>query len=209
MNRSRFVLGILLLTPLFVPGFVLAQERETEPPPRMIGSIPPVGVSLPDFQWETLTGESFSPEHLRDHRTVMVLWSPTCSGSKRVVRELPELLDIVNNAGAQLLIVNTDSSRVEARQALSDAIPDSQVVFAREISRVLTNPAAYEGEEGPILKAVMVPAVVLIDPQGIVRSSSLWDGPLGVSAKLERLSGGGVIDTSNREQTSNSASHFR
>ena len=120
----------------------------------------------------------------------MLLWSPTCHGAQRVVDELPELLEVVSGAGARLVIVNTDSSRVEAREALPDAVPEAQIVFATQVSKVLTNPMAYEDVEGPVLKAVVVPAFVVIDPEGIVRSSKMWDGVARVLTELERMGGG-------------------
>jgi hypothetical protein len=80
---------------------------------------------------------------------------------------------------------------VDIREALSDAVPEAQIVLANRVSDVLTNPAAYDDVEGPVLKAVVIPAFLVIDENGIVRSSELWNSTEAVTAEVEKLRAGG------------------
>jgi len=189
LKRTWFALGIALLSLQGLPGSAQAQERDPAPEPQIVGSIPALGVPLPSFQWQTLAGERFSSEDLPGQRTVMVLWSPDCPHSRAIVGELPGLLSMVSGAGARFILVDIDSSRVEAREALAGAVPEGQVVFATRTAEVLTHPQADQGIEGPVIKAVMVPSFLVIDESGIVQVSKLWSD---VESFAEEVGGPGT-----------------
>ncbi len=189
LKGTWLALGIALLAIQGLPGSAQAQETDPAPEPQVVGSIPALGVPLPPFRWETLAGERFSSEDLPGQRTVMVLWSPDCPHSRAIVGELPGLLSMVSDAGARFVLVDVDSSRVEAREALAGAVPEERVVFATRTAEVLTHPQADQGIEGPVIKAVMVPSFLVIDESGIVQVSKLWSD---VESFAEEVGGPGI-----------------
>ena len=64
-----------------------------------------VGTPFPDFEAHDEQGKSFTAHDLRDHRSLVVSWSPTCTWCDLVAGDLAELVPSLHDAGVDVVLL--------------------------------------------------------------------------------------------------------
>jgi cytochrome oxidase Cu insertion factor (SCO1/SenC/PrrC family) len=186
MNRIARPWIVMAAAIALLPGVLGAQssdERTTRP---LIATLPAEGRALPSFEATLLDGSSFTTESLQGRPAILILWSADCPHSRAIKPLLVELQEKALAEGSHFLVANITEDPDRSRAALEGVPPRHVIQVAGVIDRFY-NMEAYEDLGEDVQKAVLIPAVIVLDEMGIVRHSEPWDGVDAAIALLRQL----------------------
>lgn len=121
------------------------------------------GSEAPNFQAETLTGETVTRSHYQGKTASFIFFSPHCSACVDKISELNALAIQAKQAGVELLLVNTDGDRTETMAF----VEQHQVKLPVLIAPYESNSFASD------YKINATPAFSTLNPEGYVEASGV------------------------------------
>jgi peroxiredoxin len=121
------------------------------------------GTEAPDFQAETLTGETITRSHYQGKTASFIFFSPHCSACVDKISELNALAIQAKQAGVELVLVNTDGDRAET----AAFVEKHQVALPVLIAPYDSNPFASQ------YKVNATPSFSTVNPEGYVEASGV------------------------------------
>ena len=129
------------------------------------------GTPAPDFQAETLDGETVTLANYARQAVSFVFFSPTCGPCLEKLPTLNDLAPKAEKAGVQMVLVNTDGDKEEAEALVQK--------HGLKLPMIL---APFDGNSfAEDYKAMMTPFFCLLNPEGEVEAAG------GFGSKWEKL----------------------
>jgi len=177
----RIILPIMVFAGLLLAGC----SNESPPPPasQPPGSAPDetaapeTGNLAPDFQLQTLDGQTFSLSGVRGKPVLLNFWTTWCGPCRFEMPFLQEIYDEYSDKGLALITVDIGESKSDVenflqREGLSlPALLDSQAEVAR------------------LYRVAAIPTTFFIDKDGIIRGRQIgaFTGKAGIENGLKKI----------------------
>lgn len=115
------------------------------------------GVQAPDFVLKSLSGANLRLSEYRGEVVMLSFWASWCGECRAQLRGLATLYARYHDAGADLLTVNLDRTRREAKETAGSLHIAYPVLLDTE------------GKVGALYRVDSMPVLILIDRDGVVR----------------------------------------
>jgi hypothetical protein len=158
-----------------VPGVLFGQSTEQAPPLQRIATLPVEDQVLPPFSAVLLDGKAYSTESMKGRAAVLLLWTAECPASQAMREQIMETWRHAQAAGGAFYVANATEDADTSRAALAGVSPSIVIQIAPVLDRFY-NMDVYEQLGEGVQKAILTPAVVILDSEGVVKHSGPWDG---------------------------------
>lgn len=141
---------------------------------------PQVGQKAPNFTLQTLSGESFTLEHLQGKKVILNFWATWCPPCKEELPAMQNVYDQYKDQGVEVVAINLTVGKETVENAKQ---------FMEEHGLTLTVPLDESGDVLELYEIMPLPTSYFIDSSGIIRSKYL--GPMTeeyMKEELEKLS---------------------
>jgi hypothetical protein len=154
---------------------VPAPPLQPAPGATAVATFARVGRPLRPFHFVRGDGRSLTPQDVDGKPVVFLLWAPECLGAQRIVSATDTLRVEAESAGAVLYFVSLDTAVSRVRTTLAGRVRDQDLVFATDWKHVFTDPEIEARYVSGTIFATVIPSLVVLDAQGIVRVAEKWE----------------------------------
>jgi peroxiredoxin len=139
-------------------------------------SVPRQGFSAPDFQLETLDGDSIALSNLKGQAVIVNFWASWCQPCRLEMPAIQKAYSAFHAKGLEVLAVNaTNQDDLKQAEAFVD---EFNLTFPILIDK--------NGEVGKLYQVSAFPTTIFIQPDGIIHEVIIG-GPMAEALLLTRI----------------------